>query len=135
MGINDWRKRMVFNDLREFIEKAKELGEVQTVEGADWDVELGAISELKAATSDSPLLLFDKIKGYPAGFRVASNPFASSKRTALGLDLPLEASKKDQIIAMRSKLKQGVKLVPPSNFRLRDGVKAIRADTLAAVTW
>jgi len=108
---------MVFNDLREFIEKARELGEVQTVEGADWDVELGAISELKTAVPDSPLLLFDKIKGYPAGFRVVTNPFTSSKRTALGLDLPLEASKKDQIKAMRSKLKKGVTLVPPAEVK------------------
>ena len=104
---------MVFNDLREFIEKAGELGEVQVVEGADWDVELGAISELKAATPNSPLLLFDKIKGYPAGYRVASNPFASFKRTALGLDLPLEGSKKDQVKAMRSKLKKGFTPVSP----------------------
>ncbi len=104
---------MPFNDLREFIEKAEELGEVEVIDGAHWDVELGALSDLKAETPDSPLLMFDNIKDYPPGYRVASNPFASSRRTALGLDLPLEASKADQVKTMRSKLKQGVKLVPP----------------------
>ena len=104
---------MIFNDLRDFIDKSRALGEVQDVEGADWDVELGSLADLKAATPNSPLLLFDKIKGYPAGFRVAANPFTSTRRTALGLDLPLEAGKKDQVQAMRAKLKKGVTLVPP----------------------
>ncbi len=104
---------MIFKDLREFIEKCEELGEVRVVEGADWDVEIGALSELKAATPDSPLLLFDKIKGYPPGYRVATIPFASARRTALGLGLPLERSKTDQVKTMRSKLKEGVKPIPP----------------------
>jgi len=107
------KEKAVLNDLRDFIEKADELGEVQVVEGADWDVELGALSELKAETPDSPLLLFDKIKGYPPGFRVASNPFASPRRTALGLNLPLEGSKMDHVRAMRRRLKEGIKPLPP----------------------
>ena len=37
---------MPFNDLREFIEKTGELGECKTVEGADWDLEIGALAEM-----------------------------------------------------------------------------------------
>ena len=33
-------------------------------------------------------MLFDRVKGYPAGFRILTNPFGSLKRTALLLGIP-----------------------------------------------
>ena len=36
----------MFGDLRDFIEKARELGECRTIKGAHWDVEIGRIAEL-----------------------------------------------------------------------------------------
>ncbi|MFC1870627.1 UbiD family decarboxylase, partial [Chloroflexota bacterium] len=74
----------MFNDLREFISKAEEIGEVKLVEGADWDLEISALTELMVTEPNPPLLLFDKVKGYQAGYRVATNLFASPRRTALG---------------------------------------------------
>ncbi|MFC1870476.1 hypothetical protein ACFLYE_04340 [Chloroflexota bacterium] len=57
----------MINDLREFISKAEELGECEVIEGADWDLEIGAIGQLQSEFPDSPLLVFDKVKGYPIG--------------------------------------------------------------------
>ena len=37
----------MFNDLREFIRRVDELGECMVVEGADWDLEIGAIASLR----------------------------------------------------------------------------------------
>src|SRR3990172_12288562 len=102
----------MFNDLREFISKAGELGECKTIEGADWNLEIGCLSELQAAISDSPLLLFDKIKGYKAGYRVASNLFSSPKRLALAAGLPLEAPGLGLVQAWRKKTKEGGELIP-----------------------
>ncbi len=34
---------MAFEDLREFIEKAKETGDVKEIHGAHWDLEIGAL--------------------------------------------------------------------------------------------
>ena len=79
----------MFADLREFIEKAEELGECRVIEGADWNLEIGHIAELGVSVPDSPLLVFDKIKGYPPGYRIAANPMTSYNRLALCLGLPL----------------------------------------------
>ena len=37
---------MAYRDLREWITQVNELGELKTVEGADWDLEIGAIIEM-----------------------------------------------------------------------------------------
>ncbi|MBI4292405.1 MAG: UbiD family decarboxylase [Betaproteobacteria bacterium] len=94
----------MFQDLREFIEKSRELGECRTVEGAHWDVEIGRIAELSLSVPESPLVVFDKVQGYPSGYRIAANPFSSSRRVALGLGLPLELKGLDLIRAWKDKL-------------------------------
>ena len=94
----------MFQDLREFIEKSRELGECRTIEGAHWDVEIGRIAELSLSVPDSPLLVFDKVQGYPSGYRIAANPFSSTSRVALGLGLPLELKALELIRAWKDKL-------------------------------
>jgi UbiD family decarboxylase len=103
----------MFNDLREFIEAVKKEGECKVVEGADWDVEIGTITHLAAQMSNPPLFIFDKIKGYEAGYRVASNLFTTQRRTALGLGLPTEARGIELVNALRDKIKAGIQLIPP----------------------
>ena len=41
------------------------------MEGADWDLEMGAITELiyHEGKGIPPAILFDKVPGYPEGFR------------------------------------------------------------------
>ena len=63
----------MFNDLREFLKKAEELGQVNRIEGADWNLEIGNITELQLSVPNAPLLLFDKIKGYKPGYRIVTN--------------------------------------------------------------
>jgi len=54
-------------DLRQFIARAQEIGEYKVVEGADWNLELGAITVWQAELGNSPVLLFDKIKDIQRG--------------------------------------------------------------------
>ena len=75
-------------DLREFIRKAQEWGECRVVEGADWNLEIGRIAELSLSVPEAPLLLFDKIRGYPQGYRIAVNPLNSPRRLTHALGLP-----------------------------------------------
>ena len=103
----------MFNDLREFIAKAKELGELKLIEGADRDLEIGAITEWLASLPNPPALLFDHIPGFEAGCRVASNLFDTMTRTALVLGLSPQGSPKELIIEWREKIKQGLQLIPP----------------------
>ena len=77
-------------DLREFLRGVEALGELKTVRKADWDLELGAITEISAAEPNPPALLFDDIKDYRRGFRVFTNMFQTQSRTALALGLPTD---------------------------------------------
>ena len=59
-------------DLRAFLNILDERGDLKVVEGADWNLEIGALNEIMAERN-GPALLFDKVKGYPAGYRIATN--------------------------------------------------------------
>ena len=58
---------MEYQDLRDWIEIADEMGELKTLKGCDWNLEIGAVTELVAHKEDGPAVLFDDIKGYPNG--------------------------------------------------------------------
>ncbi|MFH1002517.1 MAG: UbiD family decarboxylase [Chloroflexota bacterium] len=103
----------MFNDLREFISKCEEIGEYQLIEGADTEREIGALSLLISEKPNSPLLLFDKIKGHQPGYRVVSNVFTTPRRTALGMGLPMDLKGIDLVKAFRGRMKAGIPLIPP----------------------
>ena len=89
---------MEYQDLRDWIEIADEMGELKTLKGCDWNLEIGAITELVAHKEDGPAVLFEDIKGYPTGYRVLSNSLASRKRLALTLGLPSGETKSGKTI-------------------------------------
>lgn len=101
-----------FDSLRDFVNRVDELGDCKKIDGADWDLEIGVIGELQSAIPNSPLLLFDRIKGYPAGFRVATNIYASNRRTALAYGLAPDVQRIELVRALRDKFRAGPKLIP-----------------------
>ena len=96
---------MIFDDLRSFIDELSHRKDLKVVEGADWDLEIGAITELMVKAGDPPALLFDKIKDYPKGYRVASLLFAHERRSRLAWGIPPESSKTEAIVWFKEKLK------------------------------
>ncbi|MDP2720026.1 MAG: UbiD family decarboxylase [Dehalococcoidia bacterium] len=76
-------------DLRQFINDLEKINEVQVVDGADWDLEIGAITELSNERKGRALL-FDKIKGYPEGFRIIVNLVSTPKRLAAAMGYPAD---------------------------------------------
>ena len=82
---------MLWNDLREFVAKLEELGDLKTIQGAHWDLEIGAINETMVERG-GPALLFDGIPDYPPGFRVATNLNRTPRHVALSLGLDHEVS-------------------------------------------
>lgn len=103
-----------FDDLRTFIDAAFELGEAHLIEGADWDAEIGALVEAAAELiPDAPLILFDKIKGYPHGYRVVSLPVASARLAAMALGLPIEGKTKAELREMAATKLADIKPIPP----------------------
>ncbi len=103
---------MEYRDLRDWIRKVEELGELKTLKKCDWNLEIGAITELVAHRDDGPAVLFDEIKDYPKGYRVLSNSLSSRKRLALTLDLPVGETKMDFVRTWRERYKK-IKPIPP----------------------
>ena len=103
-----------FDDLRAFIDAARELGKVCEIEGADWNEEIGALVEAAAELiPDPPLILFDKIKGYPAGFRVVSLPMASPKLAGLALGLDIDGKSTAELRELAQKKMSNIPRIPP----------------------
>ena len=51
---------MAFQDMREYLDKLADMGDVKYIKNADWDLEIGAISEM-LAERNGPALVFDEI--------------------------------------------------------------------------
>ena len=85
---------MRYRDLREWIDAARDLGEVRDVTGATWQEDIGRVTEMLHHTDDSPAVLFDDIPGYPSGFRILANANATRRRLALTFGLPLDIERR-----------------------------------------
>jgi len=93
---------MPFDSLGEFIKAADAIHEVEYVEGADLDLDVGGLTEL-TAERNGPMLVFDKFAGYPAGHRVCANANRTLRRFALAMDLPLDIHPLDLLRRWRDK--------------------------------
>ncbi|MBI4329901.1 MAG: UbiD family decarboxylase [Chloroflexi bacterium] len=75
-------------DMRDWLGKVSGLGQLKKPNGADWNLEIGAITQLNLPSRMPPVLLFDEIKGYPKGFRVVTSNSSNSVTLALVFGLP-----------------------------------------------
>ena len=78
-------------DLREWLAKIEEIGELKTIHEADPELEIGALTEINDGKK-GPALLFEKIKGYPEGHRLLSSALITSSR--LGIALGVEPAER-----------------------------------------
>src|SRR5262244_2700892 len=77
------RRPRPFADLREYLAVVKEMGQVKLVEGADGELEIGALTGIIGARKNCPVLLFDAIKGYARGWRIMTNMLNNAERQKL----------------------------------------------------
>ena len=84
--------KFLYDDLRDWLEEARKLGEVKDVSGASWQEEIGMATELLHASDPAPAALFDNIPGYPKGYRVLTN-FFGAKRMNMTLGFPTDLSR------------------------------------------
>ena len=95
---------MPYESLGEFIKAAEAIGDVRHVDGANLDLDVGCLTELMAER-DGPMLVFDKLNGYPAGYRVAANAIRSRRRFSLALDMPINIHPLELLKLWREKRK------------------------------
>ena len=86
------KPKFLYDDLRSWIDQARKLDEVRDVEGATWQEEIGMATELLHHSDPAPAALFDKIPGYPKGYRVLTN-FFGGKRMNMTLGFPQDLSR------------------------------------------
>jgi UbiD family decarboxylase len=114
MAVADSRSQLSFADLREFIARVDELGELAHVPGADWRLEIGALTDVVRRTlpDKGPALMFDDIEGYPRGHRVFTNATASLPRMATLLGLPHGLTKPEYVEHVGQRLADVPSLAP-----------------------
>ncbi len=89
------------------------MGELKIVENADWNIEIGALSVLSSKhIENTPALLFDRIKDYPAGYRILVGFFESLRRSALTTNLPVDITREGFIEACRRRLATNFSIPP-----------------------
>jgi 4-hydroxy-3-polyprenylbenzoate decarboxylase len=94
-------------DLRTWLNEVAKLGQLMTVENVHWDLELSTLTEIINERSKTrPALVFDRIKDYPQGYRVAANLVSSTERLALTLGMKAGLSDMDFIQAWRQQVKK-----------------------------
>ena len=103
------------NDLRDLLLRFEEIGELERIQDADWNLEMAALAELVCARNPgrAPALLFENIKGYPGNYRVLSGAANSFKRLAVVLGFPEPENELDLVQCYRDRMKDEFELIPP----------------------
>ena len=96
---------MPVDDLRQWIERIDDMGELGRVSGADPLHEIGGLVDMFQWDMEKPALLFDKMKGLDPSFRLLANVFTSMPRINLSLDLPIDYSRREVVREWRDRLK------------------------------
>ena len=105
-------------DLREWIQTVKALGELREVSGADRDVDIGPLTQTAEGLADGgPALLFDRIVGFPKGFRILTNANNSIRRFACTSALEDCFSVRDAIQSWRQ-LTTKLRPMPPIEVKV-----------------
>ncbi|MGH3758321.1 UbiD family decarboxylase [Actinophytocola sp.] len=103
---------MTYQDLRDWIDKVEELGELRRISGAHVDDDVAPITDVAEHAMDGPAVLFDRIQGFEPDHRILVNPISSLNRVALMVGFPTGLSKADYCDLWRTRL-QDLPDVPP----------------------
>ncbi len=108
------------DSLKVWLNKIREMGEMEILKGVDWDLEMGCITTLNSRGTARKALLFDSIKGYPAGYGVLTDSMTTPSRYAVTVGLPVGLSNRDLLELLRDKLlewREAIKKYPPAEVR------------------
>lgn len=90
-------------DLGSWSKRIEKGGDLKKFVNVDWNLEVGYLTACNWKKRDGPALLFDKIKGYPEGFRILTSAIQSPRRVAALLNLPPGRPDRELIQILRKK--------------------------------
>ncbi|HEY7163278.1 MAG TPA: UbiD family decarboxylase [Candidatus Binatia bacterium] len=106
-------------DLRSWLNDVEKLGQLMRIDDVDWDLELATLSEIiNERSANRPAILFDRIRDYPAGYRVAANLVSSVDRLAITLGMQPGMGGMDFIQNWRRQVKR---IAPVTAERVQTG--------------
>src|SRR6516164_9751033 len=108
---SNFKAGIAYDDLREWLALADQLGEVRTVRGATWEEDIGLAAEAILRAENGPCVVFDDIPGCPQGFRLLLNVFAGTRRN-MTFGFPDHLSKWELSVPYRDAYLREMKLVP-----------------------
>ncbi|HEY6201025.1 MAG TPA: UbiD family decarboxylase [Candidatus Binatia bacterium] len=113
--VNHAEGGVAYRGLRDWIDQVERMGELVKINGAHWDREMGAATQLltQTAKGKAPAILFDEVSGYPKGYRTLYGQFSSLRRVALTLGLPLEFEHKADLVKAYHERMQNMTLLKP----------------------
>src|SRR6202035_5035385 len=104
-----------YRGLRGWLDEVSRMGELLQVNGANWDVEMGAITHMltEKSSGTAPAILFDEVPGYPKGYRPPSGNFSSIRRVPRTHALPFNQQRTVDIVQRYHQRMQDPKPIPP----------------------
>ena len=84
--------RLAYDDLRQWLEQARKLGEVKEVSGLTWEQDIGVVAGVATHDDGAPCFVFGEVPGTIKGSRVLVN-FFGGKRKNMTLGFPTALSK------------------------------------------
>lgn len=111
------RDVMTYRGLRQLLEMFEEMGELKTIRGADWNLEIRALTNLARDKKITGALLFDEIKDYPSGYRVLTKLLSSIKREALVLGIEPDDSKPIELLRRYKERIREIRPIPPRKVK------------------
>jgi UbiD family decarboxylase len=103
---------MAFKDLRAYLERLDEIGELQRIPGAHWDLEMGVLGEL-AFEQHGPALLFQEVPDYPPEYGVVTNLCSTERRVQAAFGLDPDAPLGEGVAWLKAKM-DSFQPVPPT---------------------
>src|SRR5260370_1371707 len=86
--------RLCYDDLRQWLEEARKLGEVKELSGLTWQQDIGMVASTAAHDDGAPCFVFEEVPGTIKGSRVLVN-FFGGKRKNMTLGFATDLSKID----------------------------------------
>ena len=104
--------RLPYDDLRQWLDEARRLGEVKEVSGLSWQQDIGMVAGVAFHDDDAPCFVFNDVPGTIEGCRVLVN-FFGGRRKNMTLGFPTDLSKLELSEGFRTNFMAPMTRIPP----------------------
>ena len=114
---------MAFSDIREFIARLEKEGDAQRIEEeVDWNLEAGAMTR-RSIEQDLPAPFFQKLKGYPQGYRLFGEALSTHRRIAIAMEMDANTSVKELIKEYSKRKQSPIKPILVKNGPCKENIR------------